>query len=127
MVTAYERMGIVSLKEVLSAIAANKPLEFEGCFCYTSGNRLLTYHVHGVSCCVPGCSVRGEYFAVEKAIHQQGARYHLNLYGMKDGREVMLTSDHRIPKSRGGRDVISNRQPMCEPHNAKKGNQLIYL
>lgn len=127
MVRAYERMRIVSLNEVLAAIAQNRPMEFEGHICNTSGNRLLTYHVHGLHCCVPGCNVVGQYFAVEKAVNQASAKYHLNLYAMKDGREIMMTSDHRIPKSRGGLNTISNRQPMCYPHNSKKGNQLIYL
>lgn len=102
-------------------------LEHEGVLCHTSGTRLLTYHAYGVKCCVPGCTVSGEYFAIEKAMNQASAKWHLNLYGNKDGREVMMTSDHRIPKSRGGVNAISNRQPMCYIHNTKKGNQLIHL
>jgi 5-methylcytosine-specific restriction endonuclease McrA len=39
----------------------------------------------------------------------------------------MMTSDHKIPKSLGGKDHISNRQPMCQPHNFEKGNRLIYI
>lgn len=127
MVTAYERLGEVPVKDVLKAIADRKPLEFHGVVCHTSTARLLTYHVHGVSCCVSGCTISGQYFAVERAANQQFAQWHLNLYGRKDGHEVMMTSDHKLPKSRGGSNHISNRQPMCYPHNLKKGNQLIYL
>ena len=127
MVRAYERLGVVELRSVLKAIAEGKPFEYDGVVCYTSGVRLLTYHAYGVSCCVAGCKVCGEFFAVEKAVNQASAKWHLNLYGRQDGREVMMTSDHRIPKSRGGLNHLSNRQPMCSPHNFNKGNQLIHL
>jgi HNH endonuclease len=127
MVRAYERLGTLSVQEVLEAIAKERMIEYEGVLCHTSGNRLLTYCVYGVSCCVSGCAVHGQFFAVEKAVNQKSAKFHLNLYGMSNGAEVMMTSDHKIPKSRGGSNLISNRQPMCYPHNTKKGNQLIHL
>src|SRR5689334_18551481 len=120
MVRPYERLGTLSVEEVLKAIAEQRGVELDGVYCHTSGNRLLTYHVHGVRCCVPGCCVSGQFFAVEKAINQKSAKYHLNLYGMFNGREVMMTSDHKVPKSKGGSNLISNRQPMCYPHNTKK-------
>lgn len=127
MVRMYERLGEVPVNDVLKAIANRKPLEFDGIICQTVGTRLLTYHAYGVKCCVHGCTVSGQYFAVEKAINQPDAKWHLNLYGMRNGQEVMMTSDHRLPKSRGGLDGINNRQPMCSPHNSMKGNKLIHL
>ncbi len=127
MVRAYERLDKIPVHKVLRAIANRQPIEHEGIICYTSGTRLLTYHVHGMKCCVPGCAISGEFFAIEKTVNQPSAKWHLNLYGMRHGQEVMLTSDHRLPKSKGGLDVISNRQPMCMPHNFQKGNQLIHL
>lgn len=126
-IRGYERLTTISVQEALKAIAQKRPLEFDGHICYTGSNRLLTYHVHGVSCCVPGCTLSGQYFAIEKTANQKSAKYHLNLYCIRDGREIMITSDHRIPKSKGGLDNVNNRQPMCYPHNSQKGNQLIYL
>lgn len=123
---AYERLGVVPVENVMKAIAEGKSFEYEGVVCGTGGNRLLTYHVHGVRCCVPGCTIHGQYFAIERDL-SPGSKYHLNLYCKQNGQEVMLTSDHKIPKSRGGRDCIENRQPMCYKHNAEKGNQLKYL
>lgn len=126
MVRGYERLGELSVEEVLKAIAEGKPLEYLGVTCYTHSARLLTYQVHGIGCCVPGCCISGQYFAVERAWKPVSSRYHLNLYGVYEGNEVMMTSDHKIPKSKGGINHISNRQPMCAPHNMGKGNKLIY-
>lgn len=126
MVRAYERLGIISIQDVLKAISEGKPIQYLGETCYTSGTRLLTYHTYGVKCCVPGCCIEGQYFAVETAVNQRTSRYHLNLYAVHNGKEIMMTSDHKIPKSKGGVDHICNRQPMCYPHNSTKGNRLIY-
>lgn len=126
MVKGYERLGVLPVQDVLKAIAEKKPVEYDGVICHTASTRLLTYHIHGLNCIVRGCCVKGEYFAIERA-WTASSKYHLNLYGMQhDGKEVMITSDHKIPKSRGGIDHISNRQPMCAPHNMGKGNRLIY-
>jgi 5-methylcytosine-specific restriction endonuclease McrA len=127
MTKKYERLGVIPVDKVLKAIADGGPLEHEGEVCHTAGNRLLTSLVHGIRCCVPGCAAHGQYFAVEKALNQRGAKYHLNLYCSQNGQEVMLTSDHKLPKSRGGSNRIENRQTMCYKHNAEKGNQLKYL
>jgi 5-methylcytosine-specific restriction endonuclease McrA len=126
MVRTYDRFGIIQLDEVISAVAQGRPIKFRGVVCHTGGNRLLTYHTHGVHCCVPGCKAHGQYFAVERA-YDPNSQYHLNLYYKADEwQEIMMTSDHKIPKSLGGPDLITNRQPMCYPHNTQKGNKLIY-
>ena len=127
MVRAYERLGVVPVDQVMKAIAEGKPFEYEGVECSTAGNRLLTYRTYGVKCCVLGCIMYGQYFAVEKAINDVHAKYHLNLYSNQNGQEVMMTSDHKFPKSRGGSNRIENRQTMCYKHNSEKGNQLKHL
>lgn len=51
--------------------------------------------------------------------------FHLNLYAIdENGKEVLMTKDHIIPKSKGGADDISNYQTMCERCNEAKGNRL---
>lgn len=42
----------------------------------------------------------------------------------ENGKEVLMTKDHIIPKSKGGADDISNYQTMCERCNEAKGNRL---
>lgn len=47
---------------------------------------------------------------------------HFNLYGEKDGRLVLMTKDHIVPKSRGGPDALGNYQTMCSCCNNLKAN-----
>lgn len=47
----------------------------------------------------------------------------MNLYGYdKDGNEVLMTKDHIVPKSLGGRNCLENYQTMCCVCNCNKGN-----
>ena len=49
---------------------------------------------------------------------------HFNLYCVeKSGKRVLMTKDHVIPKSKGGKNHISNMQTMCCKCNAKKGDK----
>jgi 5-methylcytosine-specific restriction endonuclease McrA len=48
----------------------------------------------------------------------------LNLYAIKDGLEVLMTSDHIIPRSKGGPTILENLQPMCHICNGRKGNNM---
>ena len=48
----------------------------------------------------------------------------LNLYACRDGRLVMMTRDHIIPKSAGGIDSIENLRPGCEICNSTRGSQM---
>jgi 5-methylcytosine-specific restriction endonuclease McrA len=49
---------------------------------------------------------------------------HFNLYCEKDGDLILITKDHIIPKSKGGKDHLSNYQTMCVVCNVKKGNKI---
>jgi 5-methylcytosine-specific restriction endonuclease McrA len=75
------------------------------------------------------CGIEGMFFALERHIPKNASkgwngRYHLNLYALdEDGQEVLMTKDHVIPKSQGGKNHISNYQPMCTRCNEAKGCQ----
>lgn len=47
---------------------------------------------------------------------------HFNLYTEENGRLVLMTKDHIIPKSKNGKDEIDNYQCMCSICNNLKGN-----
>lgn len=64
------------------------------------------------------CGLEGKYY--KKTFTLEGC--HINLYGVKNGKEILITKDHIIPKSKGGKNIFSNYQCMCSPCNSKKGN-----
>ena len=48
---------------------------------------------------------------------------HLNLFSRQpNGKMILMTKDHIMPKSRGGADNIHNIQTMCEHCNCRKGS-----
>ena len=88
--------------------------------------RMKLFVNHGTKCV--GCGLRGVFFAKEKHIeHADNLQvcWRLNLYGFdQEGKEVLMTRDHIIPKSLGGVQHASNFQVMCFNCNAKKGNKV---
>lgn len=81
--------------------------------------RLFTFKSKGTVC--RGCGIIGSKIYKEKT--KKDKRFHLNLYAINSsGHEVLMTKDHIIPKSLGGKNHITNLQPMCTNCNNKKGN-----
>jgi len=66
-------------------------------------------------CCVV-CGLKRDYVAQGK---DNGNSLHWDLYAA-DG--TMMTIDHILPKSKGGKDEIENYQLMCAPCNHQKDN-----
>lgn len=90
---------------------------------YIKGNseRYQTFFTKGISCAK--CGITGKYFAKEK--HGKDKHYHLNLYAIdENGEEVLMTKDHILPRSRGGKNNISNYQTMCTRCNFMKGAEI---
>lgn len=101
--------------------------------------RLLTYLRGGCKC--RACNRVGTHFYAEILMKQETFLQwyfdplnhplpvaHLNLYGTdSSGREFMMTSDHVVPRSRGGSDGVENRVPLCDRCNFLKGNDVDWL
>jgi 5-methylcytosine-specific restriction endonuclease McrA len=83
-----------------------------------SSYRLVTFKHN--PCCV-SCGICGSFFALENT---NGETPHLEFYAISDGKEVLMTKDHIIPVSRGGKDHLDNYQTMCCVCNSAKGNNI---
>ena len=113
------RLGIYSLNEVLDKVMCGEcRVDFNG---YTINmnrdNLKLFFRNHT---CVK-CGIEGQYFVIEQG---DGGNPYFNLYALKNGKEVSMTKDHIIPRSKGGKDIMSNFQTMCITCNQEKGNKL---
>jgi len=81
----------------------------------------LRLHSRGQSCVC--CGLLGTHYWLEE---NNGGSAHLNLYGRNDqGHEIMLTVDHILPVSKGGKNDDNNLQLLCEPCNRLKSNRII--
>ena len=100
-------------------ILATKKL-FDGHMVNMTSQRYQLFNVKGVTCV--GCGLVGSFFGLEKIKGQQGNVYHFNLYGIREGVEVLMTKDHIIPKSKGGSNTLDNYQVMCFDCNIEKGD-----
>lgn len=81
------------------------------------------FFLKGLECVC--CCLKGSLLAIEKCRGNPKNLYHLNLYAIdEDGKEVMMTQDHIIPKSMTGSNHIDNLQTMCINCNNLKGDDI---
>lgn len=92
---------------------------FNGINVKVSSLRLTTFKVKGTVCVK--CGLEASYFAIDQ-YKKEGPAF--NLFGRKNGKEVLFTKDHIYPKSKGGKNCLSNMQTMCERCNQKKGDSV---
>lgn len=117
---AYERVGRkYSIEEVIPYIGNYMKLYDE----HLISMKSQRYQVFSKSCTCVDCGIKGKYFVKERSGNAE--RFHFNLYGVdKNGEEVLMTKDHIIPKSKGGKNTIDNYQTMCTKCNTKKGDKV---
>lgn len=126
----YMRKGTYSIQAVLSKIIHNHPancisprVNFDGDLIKMGSIKYRMFAEKGLSCVA--CGLTGQYFAKEKLPVHGESKWQFHLYAINNfGDEVMITKDHIIPKSKGGKNELSNLQPMCKPCNEEKGNQI---
>lgn len=66
------------------------------------------------------CGLEGTHYRLERQVGSN--QYHFNLYGMRNGEEILFTKDHILPKSKGGANSLSNYQTMCYDCNQEKAD-----
>lgn len=72
------------------------------------------------------CGLEGSHFAInEQLLKDEKSLYHLNFISFVNNKYTLLTKDHIIPRSRGGKNCNDNYQLLCEYCNGIKSNSLI--
>lgn len=87
--------------------------------------RLKTFGTKGVCCAY--CGLEASFFAVEKNKGSQSDKHHLNLWGVRNDKEILFTHDHVHARSLGGADEIENSVTACENCNSKKSKYEIRI
>jgi 5-methylcytosine-specific restriction endonuclease McrA len=127
--SVFQRKSIHSIEEIRELTKdvlfeqdkRNAKVDLDGDIIKGNSQRYQTFFTKGTKCVC--CGIEGKYFAKER--DRKSDVYHLNLYAIdENGEEVLMTKDHIIPRSKGGKDNISNYQTMCERCNEAKGNNL---
>ena len=88
-----------------------------------NSQRYQLFATKGLTCVK--CGITGSFFALERinSTRDNPLRFHFNLYAIDDnGEEVLITKDHIIPKSKGGKNTLNNYQVMCYNCNQEKGD-----
>lgn len=94
-----------------------KKVMFDGHLVKPFSQRYKLFMTKGTTCYA--CGLEATHFYKEK--HGDATSYHFNLYGIKkNGDEVLFTKDHIIPRSKGGRNFVSNYDTMCTECNCEK-------
>ncbi len=98
-------------------------VNFDGDLVDMSNAKYWLFVQKGITCVA--CGIAGKYF-VKGRIEFQPQQRTLTLYAVdENGKEVLMTKDHIIPRSRGGKNSLENYQVMCCLCNRAKRN-LIY-
>jgi len=127
-IQTYDRHSTAPLETIIAEILASSHLvkttvktEVNGQRVGIDSLRLRTFAHKGCKCVK--CGLEAAHFAVERdlATAARGGNYHLNLWGVKDGVEVLFTHDHILARGLGGKDRIENTQTMCCFCNWEKG------
>ena len=84
----------------------------------------LRYKTFQKSRCCLACGLEGSFFQLDQCDSPTAPvdRAHLNFWAiLPDGNLRVITKDHIVPKSRGGKNHVDNMQTMCYKCNQKKG------
>jgi len=107
-----------SIPEVLTKVNLFLPFQtFDGNLVKMQSQRykLFMRDIHKLHCTT--CGIKATHFLLQRG--DDDIRYHFNLFSD----DTLMTKDHIIAKSKGGRNVLQNYQIMCTYCNNEKGNK----
>jgi 5-methylcytosine-specific restriction endonuclease McrA len=125
----YVRHAIFPIEKILPMLkcmntvrSKTKYLEHDG-FKIKTNSRKYRCFKKSINCC--HCGIEGKFFAAEKSKVTMPEHYCFNLYGLdENGKEILMTCDHIVPKSKGGSNSIDNVQTLCWKCNVLKDNKM---
>lgn len=116
-----KKYGVDEVLRYVDVTAKGVERNYDGNMVWMHSDRYKCFKLSGIKCVK--CGLEGKYFCLER--NHGSNRSHFNLYAVaNDGKEILMTKDHIIPKSLGGKDAISNYQTMCALCNVAKGNSV---
>ena len=119
------RHGYLTINEVFNKIRTlrqnQSKVHLAGKCVRVTSARMMNFFWNGITCKM--CGLRAMYFCIEANTKNQ---WHLNLYALKNGEEILFTKDHIIPVSKGGETSPYNLQTLCQPCNLKKGCEITF-
>ena len=122
---SYIRKEVYPISLVFKKIGDNGVIKL-GDDIMNMSQRYRLFKKKGCECVI--CGIKGQFFAKEQHkcnLNNINNKYHLNLYAInKFGDEILMTKDHIIPKSKGGKNGLKNLQVLCEKCNSRKGNRI---
>lgn len=84
----------------------------------------LFHHLKGQPIRCHFCGCQADRWVSEKGRRDRIGHPVLNLFAVKDGKVVLMTRDHIIPRSLGGVDAVANLRPACAPCNEDRSNEV---
>jgi 5-methylcytosine-specific restriction endonuclease McrA len=122
------RVASINAKDLYDRLEMCDYIKIAGNRIKMRSHRYKCFKNSGLACV--SCGIVGSRFGVEKHTNPtksqqgwEGTPYHLNLYAINEsGNEVLMTKDHIIPKSKGGKNHVDNYQTMCTYCNQEKGD-----
>lgn len=129
-VLSHKRAGTVPIRQIFDLMDSGiKSTELFGLNIKLDCQKLKVFKRE--PCCV-GCGLKPAYFAIECCVyapktkdHFMSNYYYLELYGVRNGEEILFTQDHIRPKSKGGGTVMANLQTMCTYCNMVKSDKYV--
>lgn len=119
------RLRQFTIEEVLSHIGKPWKLRIKGRNIHVRGMCGERMRLLGRTQECACCGVKGDHFWLE---HSGCFTPHFNLYALNQhGQPVLMTLDHIIPRSKGGRTTAENIQLLCTRCNAAKKDEMLTL
>lgn len=122
----YNDLGIFDLKlikDLVESTEERKTVETKYGF-FEVNTRSLRYKCFNRSLSCAICGLVGSEFILQNE-GEINKKPHFNLYGIENGRRILMTKDHIQPVSKGGKDNIENLRTCCIVCNVIRGNNVL--